>query len=91
MTTIMSYFSRDNPENHRNSKTDLFRLLLVLACLSIIPLLALPEALDGFILPKWFVIKLAALFLLIISLIDGCRRTPRFMALPLDLGAILLI
>ncbi|MBN1592912.1 MAG: O-antigen ligase family protein [Candidatus Coatesbacteria bacterium] len=74
-----------------NRVPDLLQKTILLCIIVVLPFIAIPEALDGFILPKWFAIKLAALLLLIISLIDGCRKTPRFMALPLDLGAILLI
>ncbi len=74
-----------------NRTKTLLRKLIVLACLAIAPLVFIPEALNGFVLPKWFVIKLAALLLLVLSLPRGRERMTPLFASPLDFCAVLLI
>jgi len=73
-----------------NRSATLLQRIVVLGCLVATPFLFIPEALNGFVLPKWFAIKLAALLLLVLSLLERHRRTTPLFAAPLDLPALLL-
>ena len=68
----------------------LLQRVVVLGCLVATPFLFIPEALNGFVLPKWFAIKLAALLLLVLSLLERRTRMTPLFAAPLDLPALLL-
>ncbi len=65
--------------------------VIILSCLVVAPLLFVPQALDPFVLPKWFVVKLAGLLLLVFSLFDMRNRAKPLFAAPLDFGALMLL
>jgi len=76
--------------NRMSRSAALLQRVVVLGCLVATPFLFIPEALNGFVVPKWFAIKLAALLLLVLSLLKGRKRTTPLFAAPLDLPALLL-
>lgn len=65
--------------------------VVILSSLAIVPLLFLPAAVDPFVPPKWLAIKLAALLLLVLSLLRRGEARPRLLAAPADLCALLLL
>lgn len=65
--------------------------IIVLSCLVAVPFLFIPEALDGYVLPKWFGVKLASLLLAVLMLSRRGSRTARLLAAPIDLPVLLLL
>ncbi len=65
--------------------------MIILSCLVVAPLLFVPQALDPFVLPKWFAIKLAGLLLVVLTLLQHSNRLGKLLATSLDLAVLLLL
>lgn len=65
--------------------------LVVLGCLITAPFVSVSDSFDCFLLPKWAVIKIAALLILLFFVLEERERRPQLLATPIDLCAVLLL
>jgi len=65
--------------------------LLLAGCLVVTPLVFIPQAFDPFVSPRWFVIKLTALVLVVQGLASRNWWSRRLFETPLDVCACLLL